>query len=195
MKNSILKTGLQLSGQIRRRTAFTMVELIVVIALASLFSILVFRLFSNSNTSQKSTMADLSMQSRVLTTQNRVTRMIREGTDFLLPEIGEPSSALFFADFMGNVQVLYQVKDVEMSKNTGKTLYKLMHYKTDVKNFDISNPVYDPDAGALVADQIGDVSFLVTSANSVNVTASFATEKRDFQTMFEAGLQNTGGIQ
>jgi prepilin-type N-terminal cleavage/methylation domain-containing protein len=186
---------MQNTGGIMRRNAFTMVELIVVIALASLFSIVVFRMFSGSTTSQKAAMADLSMQSRVLTTQNRVIRMIREGTDFLLPEIGEPSSALFFADFMGNVQVLYQLKDTDLSASTGKELYKLMHYRVKVENFDIGNPVYDPDQSSLVADHIKDISFLVTSANSVNVTASFASEKRDFQTMFEAGLQNTGGIQ
>jgi len=178
-----------------RRSAFTMVELIVVIALASLFSIVVFRMFSSSTTSQKAAMADLSMQSRVLTTQNRVIRMIREGTDFLLPEIGEPSSALIFADFKGNVQVLYQLKDMALSESTGKDLYKLMHYRVKIENFDVGNPVYDPDESALVADHIRNISFLVTSANAVNVTASFATEKRDFQTMFEAGLQNTGGIQ
>ncbi len=183
------------SRGINLRFAFTIVEVVVVIVLASLFSIVVFRMFSSSNTSQKAAMSDLNMQSRVLTTQNRVIRMIREGTDFLLPEIGEPSSALFFADFMGNVQVLYQLKDAALSQSTGKDLYKLMHYKVKVKDFDISNPVYDPDQSALVADHIRDVSFLVTSANSVNVTASFATEKRDFQTMFEAGLQNTGGVE
>ena len=52
---------MQNTGGIMRRNAFTMVELIVVIALASLFSIVVFRMFSGSTTSQKAAMADLKI--------------------------------------------------------------------------------------------------------------------------------------
>jgi len=180
---------------IRTRRAFTTVELVVVTGLVGLLSIGAFRMFSSSNSSQKSAMVDLSMQSRVLTTQNHIVRMIREGTDFLLPEIGESSAALFFADYEGNVQVLYQLKDAELSKSTGKDLYKLMHYKVAVKNFDISNPVYDPNESSVIADYVKDISFLMTNANTVNITAGFATEKRDFQVMFEVGLQNSGEIE
>ncbi|EKD82510.1 MAG: hypothetical protein ACD_39C01241G0002 [uncultured bacterium] len=179
----------------RRRRAFTLIEVIVAVGLAALFSTMVFRMFSSSTSSQKAAMVDLSMQSRVLTSQNRILRMIREGTDFLMPEIGESSSAIFFADFRGNVQVLYQLKDVELSKSLGKEIYKLMHYQVDVKNFDISNPVYDPNESSVVAEYVNDISFLVTNANTVSVTASFATENRDFQTMFEVGLQNTGEME
>lgn len=174
------------------RRAFTVVELVVVVGLVGLLSTVVFRMFSSSTSSQKSAMVDLSMQSRVLTTQNRIVRMIREGTDFLMPEIGESSPALFFADYEGNVQVLYQIKDAELSKSTGKDLYKLMHYKVAVRNFDISNPVYDPKESSMIADYVKEVSFLMTNANTVNITAGFATEKKDFQVMFEVGLQNSG---
>ncbi|PKL44178.1 MAG: hypothetical protein CVV41_05955 [Candidatus Riflebacteria bacterium HGW-Riflebacteria-1] len=179
----------------RGRRAFTMVEVVVVVGLAALFSTVVFRMFSSASSSQKSAMVDLGMQSRVLTTQNRILRMIREGTDFLLPAVGESSAALFFADFEGNVQVLYQLKDDDLSKSTGKMLYKLMHYKVDVKKFDISNPVYDPEESTVIADYVKDISFLMTSANTVNITAGFATEKRDFQVMFEVGLQNSGEVE
>ena len=180
---------------LKRRRAFTIIELLVVVGLAALFSTMVLRMFSSSNTNQKAAMSDLSMQSRVLTSQNRIVRMIREGTDFLLPAIGESSTALFFSDFEGNVRVLYQLKDTELSKNTGKELYKIMHYKVDVKNFDISNPVYDPNESSLIAEHVRDVSFLITNANTVNVTASFASENRDFQVMFEVGLQNSGEME
>lgn len=179
----------------RHQQAFTMVEIVVVIGLAAIFATFVFRMFSSSNTSQKAAMVDLSMQSRVLTSQNRIVRMIREGTDFLIPEIGEPSSALFFADSKGNVQVLYQVKDAKLSKELDKELYKLKHYRVAVKNFDISNPCYDPDESSIVTDHVNSISFLVTNANTVNVTASFASENRDFQTIFEVGLQNTGEME
>ncbi|OGK09088.1 MAG: hypothetical protein A2W80_08925 [Candidatus Riflebacteria bacterium GWC2_50_8] len=188
VRRSVLK-------ELKRQRAFTLVEVIVVVALAALFSTIVFRMFSSSSSSQKTAMVDLTMQSRVLTSQNRIVRMIREGTDFLLPEIGETSSALFFADFKGNVQVLYQLKDAALSKSLGKEVYKLMHYKVAVKNFDLSNPVYDPNESSVVAEYVNDISFMVSNANTVSITASFATENRDFQAMFEVGLQNTGEME
>ncbi len=183
-----------MTGRLSHR-AFSLVEVVVVSLLAALFATMVFRMFSGSNANQQRASADLSMQGRVLNSQNRITRMIREGTDFLLPEIGETSSALFFSDYEGNVQVLYQLKDAELTKSTGKDMYKLMHYRVEVKNFDIGNPTYDPSRSAVVADNIKDISFLISNANTVNVIANFATENREFQTMFEVGLQNTGEME
>jgi hypothetical protein len=121
--------------------------------------------------------------------------MVREGTDFIIPEIGEKSPALFFADFDGNIQVLYQEKDAALSKSTGKDLYKLMHYKVEVKKFNIGSPGFDPKMSRVIAENLRDISFLISNANTVNVTASFATENRDFQTMFEVGLLNSGEVE
>ncbi|HNW12424.1 MAG TPA: prepilin-type N-terminal cleavage/methylation domain-containing protein [Candidatus Rifleibacterium sp.] len=179
----------------RHRSGFSLVEVVVASLLAALFATMVFRMFSSSNASQQRASADLNMQSRVLNSQNRITRMIREGTDFLLPEIGETAPALFFSDCEGNVQVLYQLKDDALTKSTGKEMYKLMHYRVEVKNFDIDNPTYDPSKSSLVADNIKDINFLISNANTVNIIANFATENREFQTMFEVGLQNTGEME
>ncbi|NCB40173.1 MAG: hypothetical protein EOM80_15540, partial [Erysipelotrichia bacterium] len=106
--------------------AFSLVEVAVAVGLAALFSTMVFRMFSDSNSNQQRATSDLNMQSKVLNSQNQILRMIREGTDFILPEIGESSPSLFFADSEGNIQVLYQLKDAKLSKSTGKTLFKLM---------------------------------------------------------------------
>ncbi|MDD3147773.1 MAG: hypothetical protein PHD82_10750 [Candidatus Riflebacteria bacterium] len=178
-----------------RRRAFSLLEVVVAVGLATLFSAMVFRMFSDSNSSQQRATADLNMQSRVLTSQNRIVRMVREGTDFIIPEIGEKSPALFFADFDGNIQVLYQEKDAALSKSTGKDLYKLMHYKVEVKKFNIGSPGFDPKMSRVIAENLRDISFLISNANTVNVTASFATENRDFQTMFEVGLLNSGEVE
>ncbi|MDD2997895.1 MAG: hypothetical protein PHV05_02465 [Candidatus Riflebacteria bacterium] len=175
--------------------AFSLVEVAVAVGLAALFSTMVFRMFSDSNSNQQRATSDLNMQSKVLNSQNQILRMIREGTDFILPEIGESSPSLFFADSEGNIQVLYQLKDAKLSKSTGKTLFKLMHYKVDVKKFNISNPLFDTTMSSVVAENVKDISFLVANANTVNVTASFATENREFQTMFEVGLLNSGEIE
>jgi prepilin-type N-terminal cleavage/methylation domain-containing protein len=188
-----------LSGSVtilkRNRHAFSLVEMLIAVGLVGLFSTMVFRMFGDSTSNQQRAMADLNMQSRVLSSQNRIVRMVREGTDFIIPEVGEAAPALFFSDFSGNIQVLYQVKDQSLSKKSGKDLFKLMHYQVDVKKFNPDNPIYDPAMSSVVAENIKDISFLVTNANTVNVTANFATENREFQTMFEVGLLNTGAMQ
>lgn len=178
-----------------RNQAFTLVEVLVVIGLLVLFSAMVFRFFIGASSSQQRVAGDLQMQARVLNSQNRIIRMVREGTDFIIPALGEESQALFFIDGESNIQVLYQLKDPELSKSTGKKLFKLMHYRVDVKKFNIGSPGYDPKSSSVVAENVKDMAFRISSANTVNVTACFATEKAEFQTMFEVGLQNSGEIE
>ncbi len=177
------------------RRAFSLLEVVVAVGLATLFATMVFRIFSGSSSSQQRATDDLNMQSRVLNSQNRIVRMVRSGTDFIIPEVGETAPALFFADFEGNIQVLYQLKDAVLSKSTGKNLFKLMHYKVDVKKFNVGSPVFDPKTSTVIAENVKDISFLISNANTVNVTANFATEGREFQTMFEVGLLNTGEME
>ena len=178
--------------KLKSKRAFTVVELLVTIGLASLFTLFVFNLFFDSNASQNKATSDLSMQSKVLESQNKILRMIREGTDFILPEIGEESSSLIFADNEGNIQALYQIEDSKLSKNTGKKLYKLMHYKVEVKKFNMVNPSFNQTNSSVLAKNVKELNFLISNANTVNVSASFATRKSELQTIFEVALLNTG---
>jgi len=174
---------------------FTLVEVVVVIGIMTLFAAMVFRVFSASGAGQQRAATDLQMQSKVLNSQNRIVRIVREGTDFIIPGLGEETPALFFTDNENNIQVLYQLKDAELSKSTGKKLYKLMHYQVNAKDFNIGSPVFDPKMSSLIAEYIKEIRFRVSSANTVNVTACYATGHTEFQTMFEVGLQNSGALE
>lgn len=174
---------------------FTLVEVVVVIGIMTLFAAMVFRVFSASGAGQQRAATDLQMQSKVLNSQNRIVRIVREGTDFIIPGLGEETPALFFTDNENNIQVLYQLKDAELSKSTGKKLYKLMHYQVNVKDFNIGSPVFDTKMSSLIAEYIKEIRFRVSSANTVNVTACYATGHTEFQTMFEVGLQNSGALE
>jgi len=172
--------------------AFSLIEIVVVAGLLALFASMVFRVFTTTGSNRAKVTNDLQMQTRALNTQNRIIRMIREGRDFVLPDLGEESAALFFIDTENNIQVLYQLKDNDLSDRFGKTMYKLMHYKLPVKDFDISNPVVIPGMSSTITEYIKSITFRPSNANAVNITACFATENREFQTMFEVGLMNTG---
>ncbi len=177
------------------RRGFTLVEVVVVIGIMTLFAAMVFRIFSASGAGQQRAAADLQMQSKVLNSQNRIVRIVREGTDFIIPALGEKTPALFFTDNESNIQILYQLKDADLSKRTGKELYKLMHYQVNVKDFNLGSPVFDPKMSSLIAEYLKQISFQVSSANTVNVTACYATGQSEFQTMFEVGLQNSGALE
>jgi type II secretory pathway component PulJ len=105
-----------------QKKGFSAVELLVAVGLASLFTIFVFRLFTQSGSSQRKATSDLNMQSKVLTSQNRILKMIREGTDFIIPAIGEESPALIFCDNESNINALYQLEDKKLSEKTGKKI-------------------------------------------------------------------------
>lgn len=176
-------------------SGFTVLELVVVVGIMALLAAMVFGMFSTTSSNQQKVSTDLQMQAMILNSQNRIVRAVREGIDFILPELGEESAALFFADSENNIRVLYQQKDEELSKRTGKTLYKLVHQKVETKGFNSSSPASDPKMSSTVAEYVKDIKFRVSSANTVNVTASFATERAEFQTMFEIGLQNSGVVE
>lgn len=191
----IMKKRSDTSPLVTAGGGFTVVELLVVIGIMALLSVMVFGMFSTTSSNQQKVSTDLQMQAMILNSQNRIVRAVREGIDFILPELGEESAALFFADSENNIRILYQQKDEELSKRTGKILYKLVHQKVETKDFNVGSPASDPKLSTTVAEYVKDIKFRVSSANTVNITACFATERAEFQTMFEIGLQNSGVVE
>lgn len=175
----------------REKSAFTLVELMVVVGLVAVFSGGLFALFRGANQTQTRATDDLQMQSRVLTSQNKILRFIRDGKSFILPRLGEETSVIAFIDKVGDIQVIFPKRDPVLSQKTGKELYTLNHYQVDIKNFDLSNPVFIDKDCDRICEFIEDVKFRLSNANSVNINLTFATEKRQFQIVFEGGLMNS----
>lgn len=173
---------------------FTMIELVVVTGLAGLFLILVFSLFSGTRSNQVQLGDDLQMQSRALLAQNEIIRIVREGQNFVVPVLGEDSSMLCVIDKTSDMQVLYPVKDEDLSKKLKKDICKLMLYKVDVEKFNVASPVFDKDKSRVITTYIKNIMFNLSSAGSANVAISFESEKRPFQIMFECGLMNAGEL-
>ncbi len=175
------------------RSAFTIVELLVVVGLIVVIWMVVFNIFRGASRSQVKTAEDLQMQSRMLGMQNELLRIIRDGKAFIIPRLGESLPTLCFIDKVSDIQALVPVPDQRLSAKTGKTLYKLMHYKVEMENFDLDTPPLA--SGSFVGDYIESITFRPSNANSVNVSILFSNETRQFQIMFEGGLMNAGDVE
>lgn len=171
---------------------FTVVELLVVVGLISLLSVGIFALFRGARRGQTRSTDDLQMQSMMLSTQNELLRIIRQGQHFILPRLGEDSSTLCFIDKISDIKVLVPVKDEILSARADKELFKLMEYRVDMNDFDPANPDFDDLTGKKVSDHIEKIVFRLTSANAVSIKILFATEHRQLEFMFEGGLMNAG---
>ena len=175
-----------------KRKAFTVAELTVVVALLSVFSIGVMQLFMGATKTQTRATDDLRVQTLVLAFQNEMIRLVREGREIIVPVSGQSSPLLMFADKINNVNVLFTVKDEKLSEQFNKDLYKLMLYRVDVQSFNPAAPSYNAGNSREVANFIERIRFTLTNVNTVNISALFSTDNRQFETMFEAALMNYG---
>lgn len=172
------------------KTAFTTVELLVVVGISSLLGMVAIMLFKSSEKNRTVLSADMYMQSRALNAQNEIIRLIREGKNFVVPRLGEDSPLLCFIDKTSDMQLIYTLKDQQAP--SAMTLYKLYHYKLDMDTYNSGQVVLDETKSRLIAEQVKNIKFKVTTANTVSVSTLFASERGEFQILFEAALMNTG---
>lgn len=177
-----------------RRKAFTLAEVLVVVGIASLFSFLVFRFYFQANRSQTVLLDGLQMQTAVVTGVNKVLREIRNGKSFVVPALNENSSLLAFSDFENNTIVVYPLKNEQLSKEEGVNIYDIFCYKAETKTFNVGSPVHDSKNLRLMCSFIKDISFQLSSANSVTIAFTFLKGGKEFQAISEGPLMNTGDI-
>ncbi|OGK13175.1 MAG: hypothetical protein A2W80_11725 [Candidatus Riflebacteria bacterium GWC2_50_8] len=174
---------------------FTLVEISVVVGLVSLLSIMVFRFYFQSNRAQTSLIEGLQMQSTIVTGVNKVLREIRQGTEFIVPDLSEQSSVLVFNDFENNTVAIFPVLNKALSKDENENIYDLFSYKAVTKNFDLSSPVHNPDNLNLLCSDISDVSFRLANARSLTITFAFKRAGKSYQTITEGSLMNSGDVK
>ncbi|MEW6708988.1 MAG: type II secretion system protein [Candidatus Riflebacteria bacterium] len=175
-----------------RHKGFTLIEALVVVTIASLFSAILFRFYFQSNATQTRLIENLQMQSSVVTGVNKTLREIRTGTAFVYPSLNEDSSILVFADFDNNHKAIYPLENADASKEAGKKIYDLCVYTTDTKTLSPSSPAHDPARLKVLCSDVENLSFRLNSANSVAVNLKFCKGGRTFQVVSEGALMNSG---
>jgi len=177
------------------RRGFTLVEISVVVGLVSLLSVMVFRFYFQSNRAQTSLIEGLQMQSTIVTGVNKVLRQIRQGTEFIVPDLSEQSSILVFNDFENNTVAIFPVLNKALSKEEKEDIYDLYSYKAETKSFDLSSPVHNPDNLNLLCSDISDVSFRLANARSLTISFAFKRAGKSYQTITEGSLMNSGDVK
>lgn len=192
-----MKKFLQQSVVTEKRTgrrAFTMAELLVVVAIAALFSFLVFRFYFQANRSQTVLLDGLQMQTAVVTGVNKVLREIRNGRGFIVPALNEKSTILAFSDFENNIITVYPLKNEQLSKEEGEDVFDVFCYKADTESFNIGAPAHNSKNLRLLCSFVKDISFHLSNAGSVTIAFTFIKGGKVFQAISEGPLMNSGDI-
>ncbi|NCB38126.1 MAG: prepilin-type N-terminal cleavage/methylation domain-containing protein [Erysipelotrichia bacterium] len=196
LKKFLQRVGLTCnSSSMAERRAFTMVELLVVLAIASLFSFLVFRFYFQAGRSQTTLVDNLQMQSSVVTGVNKILREIRNGSEFVFPRLNEKSPVLIFSDFENNFVSLYPLLNKNLTQKEGENIYDIFAYTAETKTFNIGAPVHNDENLQLMCSNVRDISFNLANANSVTITVTFKKGGKTFQTISEGPLMNSGDVQ
>lgn len=174
--------------------AFTMAEVLVVVAIASLFSILVFRFYFQANRSQTILLDGLQMQTAVVTGVNKVLHEIRNGRTFIVPALKEKSSILSFSDFENNIVSIYPLKNKQLTKDEGEDIYDLFCYTTETNKFGGGSPPHNPKNLRLLCSFVKNVTFQLSNSSSVTISFTFMKGGKVFQAISEGPLMNSGDI-
>lgn len=193
-----MKSSMQSRNLTRRpsspRHGFTLAEVMVVVAIASLFSFLVFRFYFQANRSQTVLLEGLQMQSAVVTGVNKVLHEIRNGRAFIVPTLNEKSSILVFSDFENNIVTVYPLKNKQYSKEEGETIYDLFCYQTDTASYGGGGASYNGKNLRLLCSFVKDISFQLSNSGSVTISFTFMKGGKIFQAISEGPLMNSGDI-
>ncbi len=178
-----------------KRCGFTLIEISVVVALMSLLSIMIFKFYFQSNKAQTSLIEGLQMQNSIVTGVNKVLREIRQGTEFVVPDLSEESPVLVFNDFENNTVAIFPVRNAGLSKAEEEDIYDLYRYRAETKTFDLSSPVHNPANLNMLCSDIKDINFRLANAKSLTITFEFKKAGKSFQTITEGSLMNSGDVK
>lgn len=174
------------------RKGFTLIESMVVVTIVSLFSLILFRFYFQSNRTQTKLIENLQMQSSVVTGVNLTLREIRTGTGFVFPSLNENSSILIFTDFDNNHKALFTLENGKASKDAGRKIYDLVVYTSDTNTLDPAKPIHNTKNLKNLCSDVENASFRLNSANSVAVNLQFCKGGKTFQVISEGALMNSG---
>lgn len=180
---------------LRPGNGYTLVEILVVAGIISLFSAMLFRFYTQSNRSQTMLIEGLQMQTSVVTGVNKVLREIRHGSEFVVPGLSEPSSILVFKDFENNILSIFPMLNEKLSKEENEKIYDLFCYKALTSTVNLSSPAHIPDNLSLLCSNLKEIKFKLSNANSVTISFDFQRGGKIFQAITEGALMNSGDTQ
>ena len=182
-----------LSRYKRSEDGFTLVELVVVLGLASLFSSLVFRFYFESNKSQTRLVSGLVLQNTIVAGVNKTMREIRSGTSFVVPALDESLPIAVFTDNENNHKTIFALENKTATEKEKTSIKDLFVYTTDNSLGAVS--AFKAKNRKFLCSDVKSIKFRLTSARSVTADFVFQKNGKTFEIISEGALMNTGEIQ
>ncbi len=173
-----------------RRGGFTSIELLVVAAILAMVIAIGLQLVFSRNQAEQSLMGRLSLQSDARKVADMLIARVREGAEVVRPFLGETRNYMVYLDGVNNTCMIYMTEDAENTKKFNRPLYKLISY-----THTYTGSGFQPQQERVLGTALQRVAFTTISPNSVQVTATIANEKSEFQFVTHAGLLNFGGAK
>lgn len=171
------------------RRAYSLVELVVVGMIMSLLLAVAFRFFAHFRTSVAPKVSDrLFLQMEARNAADTLIHRIREGSDIVRPLLGETCPFLILKDAVNNMAYFYLEYDEENTRTCKKNLYHLILYSSD------HSGTYQADREKILLRSIRRLTFTPISPDSVQINATLANAKEDFQFVGTVGLMNLGSF-
>ncbi|MBF0408746.1 MAG: hypothetical protein HQM10_15470 [Candidatus Riflebacteria bacterium] len=174
----------------RRRNAFSVVEIVVTIGILSTLLAMYFTFSSNLNTNIQPSLTDrASVQLESVRNANILFSNIREGLDVVRPKLAETVPFLVMKDLCNRICTLYLEPDDKNTQICEKQLYKLISYTSDYSG------TFKSDLKKVLFSSVKSIAFTLTSPNKVQVDMTIANKKCDFRLISEVGLLNYGDTE
>ncbi|HNW36973.1 MAG TPA: type II secretion system protein [Candidatus Ozemobacteraceae bacterium] len=174
----------------QRRTAFSIIEILVVMGLISLITTAVFRAKSTFLGSFQSEVTNrLILQSNAQRATDKLFMEIKKGTDIIRPLLGETAPFLVYKNMQKQMGFMYLDHDASNSKLFKKELFKLVSYVDDYTGG------YKQKNERVIVDSVQRLSFTSISPNSVQIDMTLANDKQSFECLTHLGIMNLGDIE
>ncbi|MBI3038339.1 prepilin-type N-terminal cleavage/methylation domain-containing protein [bacterium] len=166
---------------------FTLIEIIVVVAIIAVFLVMAFHAFSQSKKTQ-SISEKLTLQIDAIRASDKLIDHIREGIEVVRPIIPETSPFLVLKDIINQTNVLYLESDEQSSKLSKMQLFKVVSYTTAYGPYDKRNE-------KVLFGSIKRLTFTCISPNRVQIDLTLSNAQGEFRSITQVGLLNFGGLE
>ncbi len=168
---------------------FTMVELLVSIALFGLLGIISMRVFSHMTQGQQKFSQQAILQMETRRAFDQIFKEVRAGAEIIRPATGETLPYFVYKDLINHIIILYLEPDSEESAKHKRPVYNLISLRSDLSG------AYSSDRERVLHGSIKELRFSSLSPGSVQVNTTVIGAGGEYQFLSHLGLLNVGGLQ
>lgn len=173
----------------RNQKAFSLVEILVGIALVLLVGTGAMRIFSSAGKAQQQYSQQVILQMESRKAFDSLLDQLREGVSVIKPVLGETQDFLVFKNLLNQVTLVYLEPNHQMAKDLNHKVYKLISYQAAYPGFGAKPKL------TIIMDSVKRIRFSCLSPSSIQVNATIINSRGEYQFLANVGLLNGGGLE